>query len=396
MCTGELPPAERFPRWLDHISRMVAPVRAACDDPARFHGSIAATDLGAIQVSSHMVSGCEGFRTPRMISRSDPELFQLMLGLSGRTIVTQDQRVAELRPSELVLCHTSRPCRWVTGGREPAHGLMMVFPGTLLALPPHQVERLTATSFSAHDHFGGLLASLLTTLAADTAAYAGADAVRLGAVLLDLVTALLAHRLHAEAAVPPEARARTLLLRVQEHIQRNLADPRLSPVTIAAAHNISLRTLHRLFEAQETTVAASIRAQRLERCRRDLSDPSLAGRPIHATASRWGFSDTATFVRAFRAAYGQSPLDYRRRAADADGGEEEAAAGLRTTGRLLSSRRRVRLARELLPGATPAQGRGDPRETARHPGDREGGRDPHPIGEQATEEHSRPLARHQQ
>ncbi|MBD3138463.1 helix-turn-helix domain-containing protein [Microbispora bryophytorum] len=393
MSTDDLPPDERFRGWLDHISRMVAPVRAACDDPVRFTGSIAATDLGAIQVSSHMVSGCEGFRTPRMIRRSDPELFQLMLGLSGRTIVAQDQRVAELRPSELVLCHTSRPCRWVTGEREPARGLLMVFPGTLLPFPRHQAERLTATSLSARGHFGGLLGSLLTTLATDAASYATADAVRLGAVLMDLVTALLAHRIQAGAAVPPEARGRTLLLSVQEHIQRHLADPRLSPATIAAAHNISLRTLHRLFESQETTVAASIRAQRLERCRRDLSDPSLAGRPIHATASRWGFSDTATFVRAFRAAYGQSPLDYRLRYAAAGEGE---AAGLRATRRLPSSPRRVHLTQELLPGTAPAQGRGDPREAARHPGDREGGRDPHTVGEQAAEEHSRPLTRHQQ
>lgn len=55
-----------------------------------------------------------------------------------------------------------------------------------------------------------------------------------------------------------------------------------------------------------------VREQRLEKCRRDLADPACAGRPIHAVASRWGFTDAAAFSHAFRAAHGSTPTDYRR------------------------------------------------------------------------------------
>ncbi|MEV6993119.1 helix-turn-helix domain-containing protein [Streptomyces sp. NPDC093228] len=81
----------------------------------------------------------------------------------------------------------------------------------------------------------------------------------------------------------------------------------MSPGAIAAAHNISLRSLHRLFQEQNLTVAGWIRARRLERCRRD-------DRPARAIAARWGFADPAHFNRAFRAAYGMPPGDYRHRA----------------------------------------------------------------------------------
>lgn len=59
-------------------------------------------------------------------------------------------------------------------------------------------------------------------------------------------------------------------------------------------------------------MAAWIRQRRLERCRRDLLDPALADLPVSAVAARWGLMNAAHFSRAFRAAYGLPPTEYRR------------------------------------------------------------------------------------
>ncbi|HEU5023418.1 MAG TPA: AraC family transcriptional regulator [Spirillospora sp.] len=91
-----------------------------------------------------------------------------------------------------------------------------------------------------------------------------------------------------------------------------LGDADLTPSTIAAAHHISLRYLHRLFQQDGHTVAGWIRARRLERCHRDLADPGLAARPINAIAARWGFRSSAHFSQAFRSAYGLSPRQFRQ------------------------------------------------------------------------------------
>ncbi|MFF5430397.1 helix-turn-helix domain-containing protein [Streptomyces griseofuscus] len=45
--------------------------------------------------------------------------------------------------------------------------------------------------------------------------------------------------------------------------------------------------------------------------RRDLADPALRDMPVHHIADRWGFKGHPTFTRAFRAAFGTSPQDYR-------------------------------------------------------------------------------------
>ena len=52
-------------------------------------------------------------------------------------------------------------------------------------------------------------------------------------------------------------------------------------------------------------------SRRLEGARRDLTDPAQAARPVAALAARRGFRSAVRFNRAFRAAYGMPPHQYR-------------------------------------------------------------------------------------
>jgi AraC-like DNA-binding protein len=89
--------------------------------------------------------------------------------------------------------------------------------------------------------------------------------------------------------------------RIIGYIEVRLPDRNLAPAQIAAAHHISVRRLHRLFEDQPETVAALIRRRRLERCRAELI---RSDRTVIAVAARWGFADPASFSRLFKATYG--------------------------------------------------------------------------------------------
>ncbi|WP_234313715.1 helix-turn-helix domain-containing protein [Streptomyces sp. NBRC 109706] len=66
-----------------------------------------------------------------------------------------------------------------------------------------------------------------------------------------------------------------------------------------------------MFQQHGTTVTGFVRRQRLERARRELANPLLAGVTVSAIALRLGFRRPAEFSRAFRAAYGVPPRDYR-------------------------------------------------------------------------------------
>jgi len=113
---------------------------------------------------------------------------------------------------------------------------------------------------------------------------------------------------------PSGERARSplaLTTRVLEHVGTHLADGDLSAPTIAAAHHVSVRHLYASLARDGVSLRATIREQRLERCRRDLRDPAWAHLTAAAIGARWGFTDASHFGRVFRDACGRTPREWR-------------------------------------------------------------------------------------
>jgi AraC-like DNA-binding protein len=251
-------------------------------------------------------------RTPKLIRRADPELYVVGLILQGEQSIAQARREVTITGGELVLYSSSAPFNVrVNDSGTAAVSVLALFPRALQPFPFDKVDRLLATRLSGSQGIEALLAQLLTQLATGTNTYTPADGPRLGMVLLDLVIALLGHRLDDTGSVPPESHRQALFLRIRAFIEQHLGEPGLTPTAIAAAHQISPRYLYALFQDQNLAVATWIRHRRLDHCRRDLADPQLATHPVHTIGARWGFGDAAHFSRAFRAAYDISPTDYR-------------------------------------------------------------------------------------
>ncbi|MEU6574250.1 helix-turn-helix domain-containing protein [Streptomyces sp. NPDC046805] len=330
-CTSVLPPAERFDYWQGMTSDTLVPNRQRSEHAPDFRARLRLVDLGAIQVSGLGYPRLETYRPAKLIRRSDPESYQVMLNRSGGHRIIQGGHDTTSSAGEMTLYDTSRPWQgWAEPGTSGAvHGIMVQIPRALLPLPQDVVRSLTALRLPGDRGVGRLLACFLEQLVGDTGSYTPADAPRLTAVTVDLLAAVCAHHLEAESLLPLESRHHTLLLRTRAFIEHHLADPGLTPAVVAAAHNVSTRQLYRLYQAQGLTVAGWIRRRRLENCHRDLADPRHDHRPVQAVAARWGLPDKAHFSRLFRAAYGMPPGDYRRaiRCAGRDGTERTGRDG---------------------------------------------------------------------
>lgn len=272
-----------------------------------FRGWVRAMPLGAVQVSAMAYSSYVTRRTPRLIRVSDPEIFAFGVTKSGSHVIEQNRNRTAVRPGELLFFESSRPFETHADGEC----ILIQFPRTLLPLPDRHVTQLICRALPGDQGIGQLLTAFLTHLAESGTTYTPRDGARLGTVGMDLVTATLAHFLEREDDMPSETRQRVLFTQITSFIERHLADCTLTAVEIAEAHHISVRSLHRIFQQHGVTVRSWMRGRRLEGCRRDLADPLKHHLPIHAIATRWGFSQPSDFTRAFRVLHGITPSDYR-------------------------------------------------------------------------------------
>ena len=251
---------------------------------------------------------CHVVGSPTPAGRHDQGYGEVGLVLEGKAVVSQDGRQSVVGAGEFSFLDGTRPSRVVVP--DGVRVLGIVVPLGAISLPCHVLGGVTATRMDAASGCGALLAAFLTALAANLGAIRPQQEAGLSAAVGDLLTAVLAN---AGTSAPPDGVRSALLKRIRSFVEAEIANPGLSPARIAAAHHISVRQLHRLFEGEDMTIAELVRARRLAGCGRDLLDPALGGLSIGSVAARWGITDSAKFSRLFRAAYGLSPREYRAR-----------------------------------------------------------------------------------
>jgi AraC-like DNA-binding protein len=315
--TDQVPAADRLDFVREMNSTIWVPMDCRSEYQADYRGEFRASGLGAMQVVVMDIMPVTVRRTPKLISQADPDMLKMLLVCDDSTsVVEQGGQQARLSAGDFAFYDTRRPYEVSLGiGLDrPARALTFMFPPALLPLPPSGLRRLAAVRIPATAGLGDLTSQFLLQLARNVDHYSQAEAARLSTAALEVLATRLAHELDVRDWDTPEARRQALLTTVQGFIQQHLGDPWLSPGTIAAAHHVSLRSLHQLFHDAGLTVAGWIRQRRLEGCRRDLADPALASRPVAAIAARWGYSSASDFSRAFRAAHGLPPAEYRRAA----------------------------------------------------------------------------------
>ncbi|MFG2047366.1 helix-turn-helix domain-containing protein [Micromonospora sp. NPDC048935] len=316
--TDHLPPGERFDFWRDVNAKVLVPYDLRCDPQLErgFRGRVDVNGFGVVQAILITSMPHSVHRTPKLIRQADPEVFKLGCMVRGAGMIVQDRQRADFGVGELMLFDTSRPYVAELHPHVPVSQLLLLrFPRTLLPLPVRDVRKLGAVRLPAAGGVAALSSQFLLQLARRMGELSPADTTRLSTLTLDVLTVALADALETQAVVPQHSRRRALVAQIHAYVREHLGDADLTPESIAAAHHISVRYLHKLFEEEEHTVAGWVRQRRLEQCRRDLAEPGLTGHSIQAIAGRWGFRNPTHFSQAFRSAYGLSPLQFRRQAA---------------------------------------------------------------------------------
>ncbi|MFC7547985.1 helix-turn-helix domain-containing protein [Plantactinospora sp. GCM10030261] len=307
LSTDQVPPRERVAYWREVICRTF--VRLDVDTATGpFAGQVTSVPVGAVRFSRIDANPMTVHRRLPHIDEARQDEVLLAVHLAGEAFGAQDGRQVHLRPGDLALFDAGRPYTVDFTGPSAFHHLVVQMPTALLRPRLGGLESVTAVPIRHTEPLGGLVWSFLTNLARRAPALDPALHETLAAQAMDLVATTLGSRTGRTAA---DSVRTTHLRRAYAYVEAHLGDPGLCPASIAAGLHISERYLHRLFETEPRSVIRTVWSRRLDRCRRDLSDPALNARTVMDIARRWGFRDPAHFSRTFRARYGHSPSERR-------------------------------------------------------------------------------------
>jgi AraC-like DNA-binding protein len=310
-----LQPVDRFDSWCAHIGQDAIPMRMQTDVDD-FRASATHLKMGCASFSLLEFSQLRSVRNWQLIRQSDPESWKIALIGHGAMRLEQHHGIGCPRIGNLMLFDTSHPFEANAYNQEDSNVVTMLeIPRHNVPLPDQNLRNFIARPISTASGAASVLARFLQSLAEQATTLQKTTIETLGSATVGIATTFLAQLIDADSTLPPHTRQQAMLYEIKGFIMRNLDKPQLSATSIAAAHHISVRYLHHLFQQDEhdgQTVMQFVRNRRLERCRTDLADPRLAGRSVAEIGIHWGFPDATGFGRAFKNAYGISPGEFRR------------------------------------------------------------------------------------
>jgi len=293
--------------WQDAVNHRFGPVAVAPrNDSGPFAGRLAVRDVGYLRVATLEADAQRLRRGSRLAQDSAESHITIGLLAAGSASMTQDGRSTGVGRGDLVIFDGARPYSFDFPERFVFH--LFLLPRRAMTVPENDLRHVTAKAIRPDQGVAAMLAPVLTVLASGAPCTASVGN-RLAGNVADLVATLVTE--HVELLPEPDAATSHLALRIRNYINRQLADTELSPESIARAHGISVRYLHRIFESEGITVSRLIRRRRLEECCRELARPNRAKPTVSAVAQRWGFVNAAHFSRTFKAAYGVTPREWR-------------------------------------------------------------------------------------
>lgn len=302
MTTAQALRADHFDEWLQGINQVCGRFGAKLLG-SEFSGAIREYKAGAIKLSFVDVAQARLFRTQKEVAQSDGKHFYLALQLNGHAGMEQGGNSIEMGPGDITLIDSTQPSDFVY--RENSCQLSLI-------LPRHMVEQRL--------HFSGVRCAQRIPASSPVAMLANRlilestrqDSISLpeSEATLEAVVSLL--RPAISAAEAEQDVHERMFRKTLRFIDENICAEELCPETIAREVGVSVRGLYRMFARKGLVVAQYIKNRRLDFCAESLRH-ATAEQKLSALGYAWGFTDSSYFSTAFKARFGVSPSEYRKR-----------------------------------------------------------------------------------
>jgi len=296
--------------WHDFIDEKFGLSSVSIGDEATFAGDIRCSSLGFLTLAQIRATHELGERSRAQVAKSQNEHFVIVLLRAGKLKITQAGRECELRPNMFTLFDCNGP--YTFHHVEPTEVLDVIVPAGAMRARLREPEAFIAHPRSADCGLGRVMADMFQSLAREAPLIPGQAADDCARRVADMMGVVFDGGSDGGLPIGESAVRSAIYRRCAAFIENNFDDPRLDPATIAAAAGISLRYLHKIFQASGESVGDYVRRLRLDRSYGDLADLRKRHVKIKEIAFRCGFKSPSHFSDAFKDHHGRSPSEVRR------------------------------------------------------------------------------------
>ena len=310
--TSPVHPRDRFDYWHSAACKEIVGHDSVPENRTTFQAEIKAANFGNLDLVEFNNSPMQVSHTLAHVGRASADTVFLCYQLSGSIFIVQNAREVNLDAGSLTLLEPRLPydARFSQGSK------------TLLIKTPRR--ELSARIGGSRELIGRRVATqraddeLALSVAAKLPSLSGkltpVMEEMVGNHVLDLIGLSIARTTGNAAARVSNPKA-LLLGQIRAVAEARLTDPDLDGQKVAGMVGISVRYANAILAEQDLSLHRLILSRRLSHCRAALEDPRQMHRTIAEIAHGWGFSDMTHFGRCFKAAYGASPREYQKAAA---------------------------------------------------------------------------------
>ncbi len=313
----EILKSEKREFWNEVVCREY--VNIGCDyrEDTFSEGNINWIGLGDLRISEAYSSSQKMFRGSNHIASETERGLIVNLHLSGIAQFTQAGAQHTLLPGDIVFNETTETC--LLDFDTPFHQLLVQIPKSALSEMEIKSRHLSYAGIKipGRSSLGEVIYNFLTAviMQQQLSGDDSQESLKLSKQITELIMLSATNATVSKTRLPNNIVKTATKAKVERYIDKNLTQTNLTLTSIAEANNISVRSLHKLYEDTETTAYRHIKHRRLQMAASLLSTKNEAI-TMSMLAQLVGFNDLPYFSRSFKNLYGISPSRYRERCLD--------------------------------------------------------------------------------